>query len=1056
MKQVVKVFFILFLILLFPVQSQATNEFDDSAKPHYKNGTITWTTKDKKASPKTTSWKTIGFTLRADKCKISSSGEPKGNDGNPRKDNKYATLMLQDEWKVSKLLDNTTVETTFTIPQEEVTKAVKKAKINSMTLKLSGGNIYLNGIFKINYRNGKSEKILKTKEGICKLREIMYPDGVFWTRPQDFRDRFDVPVPYDPKPVPVYLTTMRYDTKKYTIIQRKKITSVKPHTNFETKTNQIPAKLDLKSGEDCYLYRTYWADMGEKEKEHKNGTYRRANGDLKTNYNPKLDFENYKVELRQLRNRFYDVTDQGIEIVCVYKKYKKASSKYCQEEIEEDIIEPFVDGIIQADERGREKFDSKEGIPSSEMQYVNVTTSEYLTQYKFRRYYGTKTYRKRIPTKKKKNKDGALNPDRYVEVLRSYSYWKIIDLNVYKLAHATVCNDSLPNHQITLLPSSDYSIPKITYVKHHNHLEEPVNGETTIGDIKVRNDSLIFNGKTIMSDNWCNTTTIAPNKLPVTKRISDTVCFANHLLVDAKKANGIYESEGYVTYRRICHIGADLEGSEIEYAIDNINNVTVHTPTICNIVLSDAKSYNQLLCPDRSVAGLVLDRKFRVSVPSNGYHSNLKGYGENDFSKYISKKEVKFSFDVYKNREFYSAGSWVTVNESDNEFYLPIWVSEGYHSIKARTRTINCDFNHKLEKEESNANVENENYVATDEKMVEVSGRLYGLTLYDISDYPIWRSVFRKNNSVSLTGIEYKIGCNNQNGCYVGRDAKQTFVMVNGSHPYFPNIGIQKTGYVSRFYLTSVGNLNSSYDEIRITPTYFYIGKNGERMEADVYYTETIGGKNHSLVKIGSELDKKNRKNIRLGEIYLSVPESEIEEKAKLVGCRIEKIKSEQAKAYSFCNIVIPEQLRTYIGANYTPDGKIPVTVDEKQVAKAMQKWYFEFYLPSEIHVCKKGYNILSYEKKKYGIDYKEPFWLKDGYLLVNFQIETVSDGVRKLSYTNEWNSVSGYCNMWEKEGFQYQKRDFFGRNFYFKNGDALLYYIEKSAARDYINSGTH
>ena len=226
--------------------------------------------------------------------------------------------------------------------------------------------------------------------------------------------------------------------------------------------------------------------------------------------------------------------------------------------------------------------------------------------------------------------------------------------------------------------------------------------------------------------------------------------------------------------------------------------------------------------------------------------------------------------------------------------------------------------------------------------------------------------------------------------------------------------------------------------------------------EVDVYYTETIDGKNRSLVKIGSKLDKSNIKSIQLGEQYLSVPTDEIEEKARLLGCQSEKIKSDSAQVYSFDEIIIPEQLRTYIGSYYTPNGTIPSMIDEKKVAKSMQKWYFEFYLPSDIHVCPKGYDILAYTKNEYGIDYKEPFWLKNGYLLVNFQIETISDGVRKLSYINEWNSASGYCNMWEKEGFQYQKTDFFGRRFYFKNGDTLLYNIDKSAARDYINSGTH
>lgn len=1049
------------LVLCIPTYTRAS-DYDDAAKPHYDDdGNITWTTTDKKAAPKVTSWSTIGFTLRADTCKTSQSGKPQGNDGNPRKNNKYATLMLQENWVESKPLDGSTTKTKFTIPQEAVTKAVKKAGINSLTLQLSDGYIYLNGIFQINYRNGKSEKIIRTRKGIYKLGDIMFPSDVSWARPQDFRDRFDVPIPYKPQPQPVYLTTMKYDGKKYTTIKRKKIAEIPTNQKFETKTDMIPAKLELEAGTNYNLYRTHWAKMEEKEGKHNNGTYRKARDKIKTKYNPKSDFESYKVDLRRLRNREYEVEDGGIEIVCVYKKYKqpKPNTNH-QEEVEEDIIEPSTDGIIQGDERGAEKFDSEKGIPSTEYQYVNVTSSEYLTQYKFRRYYGTKTYQQVIPPDKDTDKKGNIIPPTVNYVKRTYSYWKIVDLNVYKLSFAEVKNDSLPNNGVVkLYPTKSYTPPKVSYKKHSQHLIEPADRKKVIDQIKVRNDFLMFNGKTIMPDNWCNSSTVAPSKLPTENQVSEEVFFKNHLQIESQKANGTYESEGTVTYERICHVGTEAEGNTIQCDIDNINDVVVHTPTICNGEISDIRQYNQMLKPDRSAASLVLDCTFAIKLSTKGYHSEMKGYEEKDYQKYIAKQEVSFSFDTYLNNHFYCANSWIPVNWEIKEFYLPIWVKEGYHTVKFRNRTINCDKNNGENKTEENANSQLENYVATSELTVQISGRIYGLNMYDISDYPTWRNVFRYPNSWKLNGFTIPVGNRNQNGALSFNNSikrRSTFPTIDGIHPYFKNIGILKTGYISRFYLTTVGEMHSDTDKIIINPIFYYLDKNGRREEVDVYYTETIKGKQENLVKIGSKLDLCNIKSLKLADYYSGVTEKELKTKAEIEQIPFKKVKETDGELYTFGKIQIPKELRTYIGNDHMFRATIPHKVSKKLMTKSKQKWYFEYYLPSEIHVAPKGLDVFQYGKLHYGIDYQEDFWKREGYLLINFNIETIKNGERYLSYINGNNALAGYCNMWNTEGFAYEKTDYRGKHYYFQDGDTLIYSLYQSAAKDYKSSGTH
>ena len=159
--------------------------------------------------------------------------------------------------------------------------------------------------------------------------------------------------------------------------------------------------------------------------------------------------------------------------------------------------------------------------------------------------------------------------------------------------------------------------------------------------------------------------------------------------------------------------------------------------------------------------------------------------------------------------------------------------------------------------------------------------------MVDISDYPTWQNVFRKSNSLKTTGFFYSLGTKNQNGIETGRNSKYTLPLVNGSHPTYKNIGAIKTGYVTRFQLTTIGNMYGNQDYILITPKFYYVDKFGKnRQEVDLYYSETFKGKKQTLVKVGSDVDKLNIKAYRLGDPYFSVPENEIKIKSDVTGKR--------------------------------------------------------------------------------------------------------------------------------------------------------------------------
>lgn len=79
--------------------------------------------------------------------------------------------------------------------------------------------------------------------------------------------------------------------------------------------------------------------------------------------------------------------------------YKKNSLKPKPDSHEdEDVISAekltpaSTSAVIQSDKRDNEQFDSTQGIPTSETQYVNVFTDSYLYKYRFVRKYGKKQF----------------------------------------------------------------------------------------------------------------------------------------------------------------------------------------------------------------------------------------------------------------------------------------------------------------------------------------------------------------------------------------------------------------------------------------------------------------------------------------------------------------------------------------------------------------------------------------------------------------------------------------------------------------------------------------
>ena len=682
-------------------------------------------------------------------------------------------------------------------------------------------------------------------------------------------------------------------------------------------------------------------------------------------------------------------------------------------------------------------------------------------------------------------------------IQRDYQYYAISRLEVYGLDGAVIYNDCLPNGSINLTPRG-YSLPEIKVTrseKESDHIKEPtfrkeitlqkvkLSGGTSgrptvpspnwrdiaedeVGQIKVKNDFLKIDDITFLNDRERNSFTDAPRDVILDNPVGRNVLYEhkgsvvnNELTIGEDVLNGTYESRGEVYYRRIENINGILD--EIIVQEVDVNPVTVHAPVVCDPKIKDDKGFNQELDTDNSAASVILGRASSLTFPTQGGNKfqGFKGYNT-DFEKYTKERMVKFPFDVYigkdMNGEYIPAGESYVIPEGKKEidFYVPIWVDEGKYNVEFAAVAVNSPDGDNLSEKEANRNIGN--YVAVNTLPVKVIGRVFGFKITDINDYPNWEEVFRKRTGSSEhTGRYYWVGNNNENGQKVRSDEKLTLPILNGSHTRIENLGVLKTGYKIRFDLTTIGNYYTENDFIRIRPRFYYVNKDGTgRREVDLWYMQRIEGKD-SLVKVGSKQDEKNIKTMVLGEPNRNVSSKEIETTAEILGMSASELRNRETQIGYYSKIILHKPVRTFIGDTFIGGrDNIPWGVDEEKVTKSVQKWYGEYNIPNTALVCEKGYDVLGEIGKRGTFTGKEDFWLKNGYIIVNFDIEVLrrivpENGkdydITRLSY---WGSEN--CDMWEVEGSKGEKYDSNRVRFRLQSGDVIFYYTDERSTGDY------
>jgi len=774
-------------------------------------------------------------------------------------------------------------------------------------------------------------------------------------------------------------------------------------------------------------------------------------------------------------------------------------------------MDPEVSARIMADQRGSERFDVLQGIPTSESLYGNILSLNYLFQHSFVNMTGTCTFEVNVektwtlswdPGKPgPKGPDGKPTtvPDPQTEeemvtqrytVERPYSYWVIDNLEVYKIDQGTLSNYALPGGQITIQPQGyqppQYSTnasgafyppsppdPIVAPSGSHGGSSfkskpSPPNenlqsvAEAAVDKVEVTNDSLIFNGTTIMNPGRVQESGPTPGSIPAPTRINDQVLYKPNNMISSDKVNRANTpSSGTIHYGLLP--GNINGGSNKEFPISPINTVTVHTPVVNYSSVTDDQAHNQKTNPNRSRSAFILDRPFTVRIPTSGQHRNIPGYGNRDYAKYIRVKQVYFPFDVYSGDKstFYPKHTWITIPTSqlDTEFFLPVWVDEGDYEVYFRTIAENAppDFT-----TQPSANLDLANHVATDIEPVEVIGRVYDFHITDIADYN-WETVFRKQKgSATPSGASYWIGLRDIDGGTRGNVLPYTLPIAPGKHPAqgYKNSAV-KTGYHFKFDLKTKGNMFRSQDGISISPSFYFVNKDGTgRQAVDLYYHSG----NRKFIRIGSPQDTEKRYVI-LNDRLRNVPQEELQDAASYLYNHgsapagmsaaayakqyIEKLSKNKTWVGRLDWLLLPADVRTLIG----PKSGLPASVDAERANAAIQRWYGEYSIPSDVYVVKKGTNIAEYGRTN-RLDESSDIFLKKGYIIVNFNIETIRDGNTARPHLQYIHAP--LMNQWRLEGYQQSYQDPYGNRFNLLDGDVVFYHGDQSSKKDFNSQVPH
>ena len=555
-----------------------------------------------------------------------------------------------------------------------------------------------------------------------------------------------------------------------------------------------------------------------------------------------------------------------------------------------DIILP-----ARADIAAENIFDVEQGIPGGENVYVQGQGGIYAYRIVYERCYGKKKFPVVIQTNYQLSwwennvfyGDGGSRIQTYY-VEREYSYWRIKEYEIYCLKSGMVENQVFPQGEMCITPEYEQKI-EILQMQAEEHwklshytsavtvwggllmgdghrpdipvLNQQELAESYVGQISVRNDRLKIGEQVLSDDVWKENSTDAPIEAPGTESISfSTDC----ITIPETMANGEYTSAGFFCYQQY---GGEAEK---ELAIQQINPVVVHMPVVCTGSLSDDKDYNQMINPSKDKVSWVLGRTAVVTFGTEGEHLSIPGYGNRSYEKYVQKKLVCFPFDIIRAGEVIKAGKWIEVKDNKLDITIPEYVKEGNYEAELCVTAKNMVENAKIDQcAQERANISRDKTAAFLKIPIQLSGRLYGLRITDVSDYPRWKRIFEGKQ------FFYPVGNRDENGQENGKAVLETLPLLAGSNPYDRKTKAVGLGYKIEYECYTIGSFGAEEASLRLNPVFYYLDKSGEnKREADIYYPvkkdgETVwvlaGSSEDTVYKQQYVLNASTRRKIRQG-----------------------------------------------------------------------------------------------------------------------------------------------------------------------------------------------
>lgn len=608
--------------------------------------------------------------------------------------------------------------------------------------------------------------------------------------------------------------------------------------------------------------------------------------------------------------------------------------------------------LIGSERPNQEIFEVAKGIPAGENVYVQVIGERYLVYLESQ----IKTHKTIQKTSENARPSGIIPKDK---VIREVSYTEITKAYVYAIESAEVSSPALPGGKITLTPQ--------------NYQVGAFMTQGSIQGDKGSNATLTVDGHTIT----------AGEGVPITEQIAGDVLYQEAITIP-KDAPNLKDSipTGKIRYRLILSYGEDYSQTK-EISVSG-NPVCLHTPVVCypRLVAREKKD-NESYVWKKNQPFYIKEESFAVIYPTAGQHLNIKGYGNRDYAKYIAKRQIQFSFDVYAGKDYggtyLKAGEWHDFptggREGDKDrasFFIPSWVPEGEeHTIAFRSLPINLR-EEKIQDYEYQANLDISKYKAVENFDISIFGRFTEHRILNIGEkeknanpempvYPTEGKLAGRLDGISLgVPIDFVVGTNH--------------------------------------------DLFAREDYLVINPKYYFVDRQGKKQEVDLYYHG-----NQSLRKINvanQEIEWKTRiKDYSewIEDVFLEDTARTLESQKRNNNMDYRKYmeafqSNHRVPLGNHAQMMVGERLKLYVGRELAAKIQKPKGVKMGNILRSRQNWYFRFFLPNESYVVPKGTDF----KKLGGVSlHKEPF-LHQGYILVELEFQVFKNGELLQTYRTE------------------------------------------------------